>query len=82
MKNYPPGVTGFEPQINPPVPKVREVHAEGVWCCTERHKCKWQCFALHKGLAWGMIPPPSNPWRQRHDDGRCPGTLVQLLERA
>lgn len=51
----------------------------GVWCCEREHQCKWQCFALHRGLAWGTIPNEHNVWRQWHDR-ECGGQLIQLLE--
>ena len=51
---------------------------DSVWCCAKKARCKWQGFALHQGLAWGTVPPPSNTWRQWHDR-ECGGELVQLL---
>lgn len=50
----------------------------GVWCCSERSKCKWQAFALHKGLAWGVVPEKYEVWRATHDK-ECGGKLIQLL---
>lgn len=49
----------------------------GVWCCSERYKCKWQCFALNQGLGWGTIPGHTNLWRKWHDK-QCRGELIQL----
>lgn len=47
------------------------------WCCEKRSKCNWQGFALHQGLAWGSIPPATDPWRQWHDR-ECGGKLIRL----
>jgi hypothetical protein len=49
----------------------------GVWCCTEKIKCQWQCYALHCGLAWGTVPE-NTEWRRWHDKN-CIGKLIQLL---
>jgi hypothetical protein len=51
----------------------------GVWCCEKQHKCTWQGFALHQGLAWGVIPNEYNAWRRRHES-ECGGELIQLVE--
>jgi len=51
---------------------------DGAWCCIYKEKCKWQAFALHRGLGWGEIPPPTNAWREWHDK-ECGGALLQLL---
>jgi hypothetical protein len=50
----------------------------GVWCCEKQHKCKWQGFALHQGLAWGTFPT-AGEWRKWHDL-ECGGKLIQLVE--
>ena len=52
---------------------------QGIWCCEQQHKCKWQGFALHHGLSWGTIPHDSNTWRQWHSR-ECGGALIQLVE--
>jgi len=51
----------------------------GVWCCTEQHRCKWQGFALHQGLAWGQHLSVNPAWQAFHD-GECEGKLIQLLQ--
>lgn len=50
---------------------------EKIWYCSEKAKCKWQCFALHQGLGWGEIPSKDNKWRQWHDK-TCKGELIQI----
>jgi len=50
----------------------------GVWCCTEKTRCRWQGVRLHQGLAWGTVPPLADTWRQYHDRNCC-GVLVQLI---
>lgn len=50
----------------------------GVWGCTRREKCTWQCYALHHGLSWGTVPPTADTWRKWHKK-RCHGDLVQLI---
>jgi len=50
----------------------------GVWCCEYRHKCKWQGFALHQGLAWGSKEYALRAWRTWHDR-ECGGKLIQLV---
>lgn len=52
----------------------------GVWCCEHRAECKWQGFALHQGLSWGIIPEHSQ-WREWHDR-ECGGRLIQLIDKA
>ncbi len=51
---------------------------EGVWCCEHKSKCKWQGFALHKGLAWGSPELSLPEWREWHEK-QCGGNLIQLL---
>jgi hypothetical protein len=53
----------------------KEAHM--VWFCEYKEKCKWQCFALHRGLSWGRIPNKNDPWRKWHDK-ECGGKLRQV----
>ena len=48
------------------------------WYCEKKWNCKWQGFALHHGIAWGIIPPKTNIWRQWHEQN-CGGKLIQLI---
>lgn len=58
---------------------VEHVIRAGVWCCSSGYRCRWQGYTLHKGLAWGTMPQPTDAWRMRHAL-ECGGMLVQLLE--
>lgn len=49
----------------------------GVFCCSRKSGCKWQCLVLHHGLGWGTIPNKHNAWRRWHDQ-ECSGVLIQL----
>ncbi len=51
----------------------------GVWCCERKHDCKWQGFALFRGLAWGKKEGPLDEWTKYHSE-YCGGKLIQLLE--
>jgi len=49
-----------------------------IYYCTDGSRCKWKCFALHKGVGIGKADDPSSQrWRQWHSQ-ECPGALVQL----
>lgn len=48
-----------------------------VHCCERLHQCKWQGFALHKGLSWGRIENHTSEWRKWHAQ-ECGGKLIQF----
>lgn len=48
-----------------------------LWFCEERHRCRWQCFALSSGLSWGTPPHRTDPWRINHDR-HCGGKLLTI----
>lgn len=75
--NNEPAQSGALPSV-PLQPVVRHPHC-GVWCCEKHSQCKWQGFALHRGLAWGTIADSLPEWRERHER-ECGGKLIQLLE--
>jgi hypothetical protein len=51
----------------------------GVFCCTKKSACTWQCYVLHQGLGWGNLEQPSvSEWKKYHDM-HCLGKLVQLI---
>jgi hypothetical protein len=58
---------------------AESLHHPGVWCCERRSECAWQGYALHHGLAWGVVPGEETPWRRYHDR-HCGGRLIQLLD--
>jgi hypothetical protein len=47
-----------------------------VFYCEHGGNCKWQGFALHKGLGWGKIPKGTD-WHQWHVR-ECGGTLAEV----
>lgn len=54
---------------------------DGVWCCEHKHSCKWQGFALDKGLAWGNKDfSPNSEWAEWHKK-KCGGKLIQLIKK-
>ncbi len=51
---------------------------DGVWCCENKSKCKWQGFVLNHGIAWGVVPVYGE-WKEYHDR-HCGGRLIQLID--
>jgi hypothetical protein len=47
-----------------------------IFFCEHGGNCKWQGFALHKGLGWGKIPKGTD-WHQWHVR-ECGGTLAEV----
>jgi hypothetical protein len=50
-----------------------------IWFCERKHQCKWQCFALNGGIAFGEIPiyRGDNSWFKWHEK-ECGGKLIQI----
>ena len=46
--------------------------------CEHKHKCKWQGFHFHQGLAWGEIPKAGS-WLEWHER-ECGGRLIPIYE--
>lgn len=50
---------------------------QAIFYCEKTTKCKWQCFALHRGMGWGKIPLLyPDGWRDWHER-KCGGKLIQ-----